>query len=362
MRMTGIYNGLFSADAVWATEETAGYIYNLKVSNQGVYSATVNLDGASPAISGTLTHDGNATNVVFIPAEKYVKVVLHVNVNSAPGVARTITATVTGTNTTPGWTSIGTLVASASLAATSLDAGRYVLLIPPSQQPLVTNPPGYGYMLLTNNPGTASVPPYVTITGALADGTGIISQTVPIGEDNGIPIYQNPYTASAPGLLFGRLYLSNSVDFPPPWGNLTWIKKASSAGLFKAGFTNPPMAVQGSPWTPSSVPLTSFFIPGSQLVVSNGGLTAPLDVRVYLVNNTNLVPQPNGIPNFKSGSINTNTGQLTVTFTNGFVRTGKGVILQDSFQSLYGGGFFIMSTSASSSTPTNVGSITLMQQ
>jgi hypothetical protein len=288
--------------------------------------------------------------VVLTSNEKYVKVVLQVNANSAP---QTITVWVTGTNITPAWTSLGTLFASASLAATSLDGGRYTLLIPPAATSNGTNSPsGYGYALLTNNPGTAAVPPSVTITGALADGT-VISQNVPIGEDNGIPVYQN-ITTPAPGLLFGRLYLSNS---PALSGDLTWIRKAASSTIFRAGFTNDSLAVQGSTWLPAT-PLTSFITTGAELEVSGG--RQGTHTAMISVNNTNLVPTT-VVADFKSASINTNTGQLTVAFTNGFVRTGQGAVLQNGVPGVAGGGFFIMGTSPSStSNPTNAGSITLM--
>ena len=72
------------------------------------------------------------------------------------------------------------------------------------------------------------------------------------------------------------------------------------------------------------------------------------------VNKTNLVPASTiGTPNYTSGSINTNTGQFTVTFTNNGVQTGRGAILQNN---MFGGGFFIMGPTAS---PTNAGSIWL---
>ena len=336
--MAGTYNGLFSSDALGIAEETAGLIGNLTLMPNGLYTATVKLAGSAPSISGTFTHDGFATNsLVPIALDGNVKVVLSVNANSAP---RTISVSVTGTNLVEGlpgigvlgalnasveipapgmqWTSQGTLFASTGKAVTSLDAGRYTMLIPPAQSSTILTPTGYGYALLTNSPGTAAVPPSVTIMGVLADGTAI-SQVAPIGEDNGIPIFANPYNNNSSGLLFGRLNLSSSPAFPvlPPSGNLTWIRKASSSGLFKAGFTNTSLAVQGSPWLPF-VPLNTVIQPNSQLVVSNGNFTVLLSTGVS-VNKTNLVPAGT-TPNYASGSINTNTGQLTITFTNGGVR------------------------------------------
>jgi hypothetical protein len=341
------------------TEETAGMIGNLKLTTTGAYTATVNLGGSSPPISGTFSHDGFATNTgVLTTLDGKVTVELYVNANSVP---RTITGSVIGTNNilvngvpTPGWSSDVNLIAS--LTNTHADAGTYTMLIPPQ----TAVPSGFGYALLTNNPGTATVPASVTLMGMLSDGA-TLSQNVPIGEDNEIPVCINPYTTTSPGLLFGRLNLTSFPAFSAPSGNLTWIRKASAAGLFKAGFTNPPFAIQGSYWS-NSIP---FFPPNAQLVVSyysapqavfpSLSLEPPplLSVDVSL-NKTNLIPA-GATPNFASATLNTNNGQLTVTFTNSSKArtTGYGAMLQNS---LSAGGFFVV---PSVTSPTNAGTITL---
>ena len=353
VQMAGTYNGLFSSDALGVTEETAGLIGNLILKTNGAYSTTFHLPGSAPAISGSFAHDGSLTTNVATTQGK-VKLQLTVNANTSP---RTITASVTGTNhilangiPQAGWASAGTLFAS--LANTHADAGAYTLLIPPAPQPLITTPPGNGSALLANNPGTASVLPYVTLTGALADGAPII-QNVGVGEDNGIPVYLAPYSNNASGLLWGRLSLSNTPAAPAPSGTLTWIRKASASpsGLFKAGFTNTSVAVLGSTWS-NSLPI--LLLPNSQLVVSNNGAATPLLAVSVSLNKTNLVPSVT-TPNYTSGSINTNTGRLTVIFTNSGVRvTGQGAFLQNAG---IGGGSFILPPSSAS--PTNAGSITL---
>jgi len=351
--MAGTYNGLFSSEALGVpTEETAGLIGNLVLKTNGTFTATLTLAGAAPGFSGSFNPAGYWSNVVG-----KVQVELTVNATSAP---RTITASVTPTNSIlvngvrqPPWTSEGTLFAS--LAYPHVNAGAYTLLIPPAPAngfgaPVAT-PPGYGYALLTNNAGTAAVLPSVTITGMLADGT-TISQTVGIGEDNGIPVFPSPFTSSSNGLLFGRLNLSSTPTVPGPTGDLTWIRKASATGLFKAGFTNPAVAVQGSPWL-NSVPF--LLPPNAQLVLSNYGAPTPLPaLYVSVANKTNLVSVATS-PYYTSGSINTNTGQLTITFTNYGVRvTGRGAFLQDAG---FGDGFFVMPPASAS--PTNAGSISL---
>ena len=352
--MAGTYNGLFPFEAMMATAETAGWIEKLKLNNQGVYSAIVHLDGSAPGISGTFTHDGYATNVVPIALEKNVTVVFSLNTNSG-----TISVSVTGTNSQTQWMSEGVLLAS--LANTRVDAGAYTVLIPPastSLAPAIPIPPGYGYLLLSNNPGTATVAPIVTITGALADGTTTLSQTVPIGEDNGIPVipvYLSLYSTNAPGLLFGRISLSSTPGLGGPLGDLTWIRKASPSGLFAAGFTNASLTAQVAPWS-NSVPLTNVILPNSQLTLMGGGFATPLMINVS-VHGTNLAPAGT-TPNYQSGSVNTNTGQFTITFTNNGVQTGRGAILQNMQNAMFGGGYFIMGPAAS---PTNAGTILWVQ-
>ena len=271
--MAGIYNGLFSSEALGVTEETAGLIGGLILRTNGGFNGTVSLAGSASVLSGAFTYGGYASNNFTNALDGKATVELTVNTNSAP---RTITASVSGTNVIlsnsipiAGWTSAGTLVAS--LSNSSLDAARYTLLIrPPASSPIT----GYGYALLTNNPAIGGVLPSITFAGALADGTPI-SPNMQIGEDNTIPVYVNPYTTLAPGLLFGSLNLANTPGFPAPSGQLTWIKKASPAGLFAAGFTNASLPVFGSPWS-NSVPLSAVIPPNSTLTLSGGGLTASL--------------------------------------------------------------------------------------
>jgi hypothetical protein len=253
-----------------------------------------------------------------------------------------------------GWISEAALVAS--LTNTSNFAPRYTMLIPPAADSNGTNSPsGYGYALLTNTLGTAALPAAVTFTGLLADWASI-TYAAPIREDNAIPIYLNYYNTPQPGMLFGLLNLASNAPFLPS-ANLTWIRKAGSPGLFTNGFTNFYPAVPVSPWS-NSVPLGDI-ITANQLILSNGALTAPLTYSVQ-TNGTNLVLTGiGGSTNHASGSVNTNTGQLTITFTNDSKATvtGKGAILQNTnVGAVLGGGFFIVGPQA---TPTNSGSILL---
>ena len=380
-------------------------IGNLVLTSNGTFTATVYLGGSAPSISGSFSHDaGYASNQISTTLDKFVKVELYVNANTAPRTS--ITGFVIGTNSILlQWRPCGGMDFQRELVRQHQQhPGRFRRLhhadsaadgcawsvhglsfrlfslqqvrprraetpAAPAQPEDVAHlegmalsktlsdqvasgpatPTGTGYLLLTNNPGATPAAAIVKITGALADGT-VISQTVPIGEDNGIPVYQSLYTttsATTNGLLFGRLSLATT---PAPSGALVWIKKASSSGLFGAGFTNYNL-VLGSYWS-NSIPIANVILPNSPLILSDGGLTASLQVNVS-VSGTNLLAL--GAPaNFGPASINTNTGQLTITFTNGIRRTGFGAVLQDSFDfgPSFGGGFFLMGS-------TNAGSISL---
>ena len=330
----GIYNGLFAqADT---NVGSSGMLSGLAVTASGTYSGKLLIGDSTNSISGGFNGSGQATNFVQRAANQggLLTVALQEDWNSTPLV---VSGTVSGTNGGP-WTANLT----AALASSSLGSADYTALLSPAG-----TPPGYGYLLITNHAGA------VTISGALADGT-TFNQTVALSGAGVLPVYGNLYGST--GLLLGWLGLESGA----PSGNLMWIKEAShSTTLYTNGFTN--LAVlQGSAWLPS-MRLTNFILPGAQLYLSGGGLTTPLLVNVK-VSNTNLVASP-AVANFKSASINTNTGQLTVTFTNGFVRTGLGAALQNAVPGVgvAGGGFFLMSPSASStSNPTNAGSITLI--
>ncbi len=358
--MAGIYNGLFSSAEIGTnTEETAGMISGLTLNTRGVYSATVLLGGEGRGISGTFTPEGYATNTLLVSnvPDGNVTVELSCDGTNTP---RTIHGWVIGTNTIllpngteqAGWQSEAALVAS--LTNTSNFPGAYTLLIPPASNAIGTNvPTGCGYVALTNTLRAGGVPAAVRLTGLLPDWASIVT-VIPIGEDNAMPIYLNYYNTPQPGMLFGMLTLASNAPYVPS-GYLTWIRKASSIGLFTNGFTNNYPFVEVSPW--SNAVRLSNIITTHQLVLADGGLTAPLTYAVT-VSGTNLVLAQSGAStNHASGSVNTNTGKLTITFTNDLkVKViGQGALLQNTNGSAnLGGGFFIVGPAA---TPTNSGSI-----
>ena len=373
----GVYNGLFYP-ATGVTEEAAGLI-QLQLTAAGAYSGKIYMGGmpvsfiALPAQS--FSAGGLATNSVAGAPGGTIKVMFRVNSGSAP---RTITGQVFGTNSiisngipVRGWTSDFTLYAG--LGNSFADARAYNFLIPPMNPigdiygPPGTNdngggsqgnggptgaharrlsgsattftgasPPGYGYGLLAINPNNANV----VLSGALADGT-TFSQSVPVGEDNGIPFFA-AFGSSANEIIMGQLSLSDAATAPS--GEVTWIRKASAASLFPAGFTNAFVGVQGSYWSNS---IMSGLI--DDVLITNGGLEGSLLFTVAS-DGTKLVDW--GTSNIV-GSFNTNTGLFTINFQDNGRQTARGVVQQNA--GLWGDGFFVVP----SANPTDAGAITV---
>ena len=362
-RMVGTYNGLFYSDSIGATEETAGMIADLTVGAKGAYTGKLLLAGTKYTLAGTFDPTtGQATNQVARSAAAggAIEVELALQWNNYP--LREITGAVIGTNAVAiagtnaeGWTS-SDLALYANLANSGIDAKAYTMLIPHVEvNEVYFSLPAYGYGLLANHAGA------VTIAGALADGTPI-SQTVPIGEDNGIPIYASLYKGT--GLLFGRLALGASGAVPA--GNLTWIQKTYLVGfggppgqpvpalqgppkehpegfIIVFGFTNI-TAVQGSPWT--NAPKVSVIIqPNSELILSGDGLGSPLTNTVS-VTSANTLRRTSGATNFVSGSINPKTGLLNLAFfdAEGNKVTCQGAVIQNAGVA---GGFYLVGSAGS---------------
>jgi hypothetical protein len=371
--VAGIYDGLFYP-TTGVTEETAGLI-QLQLTPSGAYGGKIYMGGMSASFialpSQSFSGSGLATNSVPGAPGGTIKVMLQVNFGSTP---RTITGQVVGTNNNniysngvpvSGWISDFTLYAS--LSNSLADAPEYNFLIPPMNPlgdidgpPLTNNnggptgdharrlsdsvstftgasPTGYGYGLLAINPTNANV----ILTGALADGT-TFSQSVPVGEDNGIPFFAS-YSSPAGGIIMGQLSLSNTAAAPS--GEVTWIRKSRATGLFYAGFTNTSLSVMGSYWS-NSITFSGVI---DNVLITNGGLTAPLLFEVSL-SGTNLVMD---LTTNVVGSLNTNTGQFTLHFQDNGTQTARGVFEQNL--GAWGYGFFTIP----SFNPTNAGAITL---
>ena len=220
------------------------------------------------------------------------------------------------------------------------------MLLPPGTNTAVESPPGYGYATITNHAGD------VTVKGALADGASF-SETVAETASSNLLIYATPY--SNDGLLLGWLTLTNGA----PEGSLTWIRPASSTGLFTNGYTNV-VAVQSALWSNPAPHTAALSLTNGELVVSTMLSTTNsslLFTNVALTTNNDLLNlgaapiNALGLSITLGGSIKPKTGLLSVSITNATGKetiSGSGVVLQDKTN---GAGYF--------ATPTNAGAILL---
>ena len=331
----GTYNGLFAASN-GVTEQTAGMLKGLAVSQKGAYSGTLLINGGSHAVTGSFSLAGQATNQIPRPAGQGGNLVVEMTLNGNTSPPQ-VTGTVSGTNNGVPWVAANLL---ADLATNTLPSEEYTMLLPPNTATAPANSPGgYGYALITNYPGTSRSPATATarITGALADGTAF-NQTVPVSRDGYVPIYANLYAGK--GLLLGwiNLDLTNTAGV-----SLTWIHPQRPSGLYPNGFTNVLLTneILLSPWTNS---------PGNIAQLTNLSLLGTINDPDALTNiavTTTAAGKVTGRD--VSGVINLKTGMLKVTFPTGASKTtGYGALLLNATNAggIYGGGYFLTKTNA----------------
>ena len=106
--------------------------------------------------------------------------------------------------------------------------------------------------------------------------------------------------------------------------------------------------MQGSRWINPLPHNAAIDLASGQLEISGGSLLLPLTFNVSVSNNNTLVKLPGSPTNSLTGSINTNTGLVTITFGNGAgtaTTAGKGAVLQNVTNAA---GFFLGTTNAGS--------------
>jgi hypothetical protein len=324
----GSYNGLFW-DTNGVTETNAGMLKGLALGVKGTYSASLLLNGASKALSGAFDVNNlqASKTVSFDGAEGNVTVTMNLTSNE-------IEPLVTGTVSNADWVATNLI---AYHATNTLPAAEYTMLVPPdtNNAPPGGSPGGYGYALITNNPGTAKSSAAATarITGNLADGTSF-TQTVPVSSDGFVPIYNNLY--SGKGLLLGWINLDLANTNAVGATGLTWIHPATKSGLYQAGFINVLLTNQIllSPWTNASpeimavTNLTLLSIPDQTNLMTN---------FTIFINPEYKISQASGDTRI-TGSIDPKTGQVKLTVGSGASAvSGQGALLLDSASV---GGFF----------------------
>jgi len=315
--VAGTYNGLFSVSN-GVTEQTAGMLKGLTISQKGTYSGSVIINGATHPVSGPFNLFGQASKTIPRPTAQGGPLLLQMTLdwNSSPP---EVTGTVSGTNNEGPWMATNLL---AELATNTVPSGEYTMLIPPdtNNAPPTSSPGGDGYALITNHLGKA------TLVGALADGTAY-SQAVPVSQTGDVPFYTTLYGGK--GLIMGWLNLTNTNSVTPT--GLTWIHPGHNAGLYPKGFTNVLLTNQIllSPWKN----------PGSFAGLTNLSVLATVNDTNALSSNTIAVASSGKVTgNLVSGTLNLKTGLLTVTVGSGAGKiSGHGAMLNAT----NGAGYFL---------------------
>jgi len=316
----GIYNGLFiTTNGV--TEQTAGMLKGLTVRQNGTYSGTLLINGASHAISGSFDMAGQATNTVLRAASQGGPLLVEMTLMNLSNAAPQLTGMVSGTIDEIPWAA--DLIAD--LADNTLPPAEYTMLLPPGTNNSL--PGGDGYALITNSATTAR------ITGALADGTAF-NQTVAVSRDGYVPICVNLYASK--GLLLGwiNLDLTNTTGV-----SLTWIHPERVSGLYLNGFTNTLFTneILLSPWSDPPANIIGL-LTNLSLLDNINDTNALLSFPVAISSLGEIGPTP------LNGSINRKTGLLKVIIGSGASRvTGYGAVLLNGTN---GGGYFLTTTNA----------------
>jgi uncharacterized repeat protein (TIGR03803 family) len=424
----GDYSGLFSTTNTTSTTNTittntttttnvavfAGLLQNLVVRTNGAYSGKLYFGATNYTVSGTFDAYGAATNQITKSLTLGMNLITSTNTNIPPQVtgwvqqtgneeftATNLLAELAATNVvSPQYTNTA-LYTNARYYTTN--KSQSAILIPPATNAPgstialgSTNAPGYGYALVTNHLGTASV------TGRLADGSAF-NETVPISQDGGLPIF-----AALPNnsILWGRLGITNQV----PGGNLTWLRQAGPQDVITNSFTNF-VTVLSELWTPPTNKTLALQCPAGQLMISNYTISnytisnytisnytisnytisnyniSNYNIYTYTITNYTISNYTTNVPfyyttnlvfyvavsndnvlaklgsqpaNSLTGSINPKTGLLTVTFGKGNGEpsaTGYGIVEQGSdavlgfFTNASGAGLLTLNTNLSTNGP-----------
>jgi hypothetical protein len=356
----GTYNGLFS-ETNGVTEETAGMLKGLTVretgwgtgmpSQKGIYSGTLLINGQRHVITGSFDLAGRATNRVLRPVIQGGSLMVQMTLSNK-GVAFgwcplvQLAGTVSGTAAGVPWVAnLTAYLCGPAVGPAGIIPSAETMLIPPdaNNDPPNLSPGGCGFALIANG----------RLTGALADGTAF-SQPLAIAQGYGYcPVYASLYGNR--GLLMGWInYIPPEyASTIPIMDNLTWIHPKMASGLYRNGFTNvvpndesepsPWCYVQGSgiPWW-NSPPWNLPNIMGSMTNLWTGDIAYASGTPMPVSTST----PGEVIAASVSGTINSNSGLLTMTIGGGASKvTGRGAMVFLGANS-FGAGYLLTKTNA----------------
>lgn len=255
----GTYRGLFYDPIHGVTPASSG-IFSIKVANKGTYSGNLQMGNRRVTLAGSFDENG-ASSI------------------SAGGLKVAMTLAQTGV----GNQILGT-VGNAAWQAT-LEADRVAF---DAKNPAVTYEGNYTMIVFSTNDsetipggdsyGTLKVSPSgtVTLSGMLADGSSSpFTLSTTISGNGRSPVYEPLYQGK--GELWGWI---TNVNGKTVEGALSWIKPPGG-GVYPSGFTNL-MAAAGALYVPPPKNTRSIALTNGVVVLSSGGLPAPVITNVTL--------------------------------------------------------------------------------
>jgi hypothetical protein len=260
----GNYQGLFY-DAKGVAAPSSGF-FSALVSDEGTFSASLQMEGESYGLSGGFSADGTASNYI---ARSINPITLQLRLDLSHGTG------LTGELSAPNWdASLTAYLSPFSKTLAAPEMGSYTLDIPAGKSSSLL-PGGAGF-------GAATVDAlgHIEFTGMLGDGTAI-SQSVIIVQNGLWPFYVSLYSGN--GAIFGWLAFTNSPTNDLA-GSLTWLKTPQpSAAFYPSGFSVRRDA-EGSVYNYSKgQPILNFG--QGQLWLAGGNLGAPFTNQVSLGGN-----------------------------------------------------------------------------
>jgi len=344
----GTYNGLFVSTNN-LDQQSSGY-FTLTVSDSGIYSAKLIMNGYTIPLSDRFTTRGASSIFLFNPPGLPGQTRINMNIelltpdNQIRGsvsnfyayliptmmvtnyVVTNLTSTnfvttnvIVGVPATNNWSAeliADRVVFNAKLNPAS-QAGKYTMILPTDTNS-ATGPAGDGY-------GTVSVTTAgaITFAGMLSDGTKVSQKTF-LSEDGHWPFYIPLYKTN--GSVVSWITFSNeaSTDFS---GLFNWFKQTNVAKYYAAGFTNE-ATIAGSRYLAPNATNQMLYLTNGTVGFTNGNLAADFTNNVVLDPKGKVTSQDankfklsissgNGL---MSGSVTPPTGGKAVAF--------KGVILQ----------------------------------
>jgi len=241
------------------------------------------------------------------------------------------------------------------------EVGTYMVLLPAasSTNPLI--PSGSGYATVTvNENGT------VTITGALADGTGFSDGVVITGGADpyadGFPIY-TPLGYKVPGSLTGAIKFQDVPAVSGTGGTdcdgtVKWVKPAQTRTTFyPSGFTTT-LSAEGSRYAEPPFGTLALGVSGSDpnatITLTEPDFLAPITHQLLITPGATIRTDNVAVTNAGADSLSISISAYGGSFTGSFIQplTGKKVTLKGAilYKQSEAAGFFISPTQSGNAT------------